>query len=1803
MKTLIDYEKAIRRYRERGIRLWVDNGKLRFSSPKGALTEEQLEFLKEHKEKIIEELSRNNDKFLLTDIQSAYLLGRLESFDYGGVACQIYLEMEYDTLEPERTKRAWNELTAKHEMLRAVIGEDGYQYIQQKAPEFEIDYFDLRKENGGGADVISELRAEMSSRTFKVGAWPYFAIAVTQAEDKAIMHISFDFMIADWNSIWLLLKEFEDIYEGKTGQDKPELTFREYLRMENELLSDKKGIADREYWMQRLEQFPERPMLPVYEKEKIQNSFERMFCELDKEKWEAFRKNAEKYGCTPTAAVMTVYAACLAAWSRSRRFGLNLTLLNRLPLHKDVNSLIGDFTSVNLLEVDMRESHTFAEAALQIQRRMMMDLDHRCFSGVKVMRELAKLRGKGEALYPYVFTGSIGLVQAGGMKGKIGEYGISSTPQVFIDCQAMDNAWGLRVNWDVRQGVFCPGVAEAMFASFKQKLLLLSENVAAWEQSFGIAVPKEQLAVRERVNDTAYPLEKEALHKMVWEQLRCRKDKIAVWDEAEQVSYEQLRRRAEWMALQLKEKGCRPGECVAVFLDKQVNQVAAVLAVLAAGGVYVPIDSAQPIQRISVILQEAEIKLGIAEEEMVDIKAQCQCLCFPKDFPQLQAEEMDFEPYPSNQEDLAYIIFTSGSTGKPKGVQISHGAACNTIKDVNRRFHITEQDTVLSLSKLNFDLSVYDIFGLLSVGGGIVFPSKEHYLDPSAWHEMIVTRQITLWNTVPSFMVMLAEYAKGKKQELPFRTVLLSGDWIPVTLPEDIWSFAGEAAVVSLGGATESSIWSNYYICEKGERFRKSIPYGFPLANQGFCIVDKEGMPVPDYVSGELCITGEGLAMGYLNDAGKTAQQFVTNPLNGRRMYRTGDYGYYRQDGCIIFQGRKDAQVKLKGHRIELGEIESVLKKAPLVEEACAVIAEKKNGQKEILAVVTPLPAEGLGEAIKAGENPVAERPVREKQREAEKLRDAAAVKAMLYGLQHIGAFLPRQECDIAEIQINAQIKEEYRWLMKYWVYNLERAGALEKTPKGYRAWETVTARELEEAANHMVEAYEALEMQVMAEYLRQAFLQITEVLTGKVNPVSLLYPQGSDAVLRSIYIENAMAKELNTHIAEEITALAKHRQDSLRILEIGAGSAATSMRILQALKESSRTAVYYFTDVAESFLLSARQSLKEYEGVVCQRFDMNEDYRAQGLLPSSFDVIVASGVLENAKDIKKTLDYIRELLRAGGWLFCTEPTREESWILAAQGFMMTPPEDELRREKAYLSGEEWRELLLKTDGGELRSYPHEKTAEKQGMIVWMKQMKVDCCLLDIDDLRRRASEYLPEYMIPAQIQIVERLPLTANGKIDRKRMAQWFVEEAEKQQICEREDTQEDEFFKKVYAVIAGSLGIGQLNPDKSLYEYGADSLVQAQIAGKLKSLADELYGKDVLGFDRVLRQLLNGTSTRKLAEFLKENGVGSGDAPETVTKTKSAVKEESGTRLGELYRLNEKEEGVMNVLLPPGMGTMSGIQELADAVCEQAKGPVVGLAISDAKAYCNLETKTLMSKLADSYTQMLLDTGKKEFRLVGYCMGGMMALETARRLQERGCGVKGLFMVDSTPVLYHIEDELVLEIIFLTNFEITPQQIFPNITDEEIMQAIQYIFKESRRKMPQRGYLLLGDKPEFARVYALFKTLEEMTRQERFCKYLSALEEITGEKAEVRMLEDNFVVYQKSFRAAKTEQEPYFGDISFLRAKEKTAYIFTDREEMIDFWKEICIGEVKVIDVEGNHFSCIEGENAHTVAGLILE
>jgi len=416
----------------------------------------------------------------------------------------------------------------------------------------------------------------------------------------------------------------------------------------------------------------------------------------------------------------------------------------------------------------------------------------------------------------------------------------------------------------------------------------------------------------------------------------------AVVGDGMQLTYGELAAQSHRLAQTLATRNAGPGSRVAVVVPKGVAQVIAVLAVLETGAAYVPIDASTPQVRVAELLHICDPAVIISDRPIIDTTVPVVSV---GEAPRAAVELTGADP-----DDLAYVIFTSGSTGRPKGVMIDHRAAMNTITDLNTRFGVGPEDRTFALSSLAFDLSVYDIFGALAAGGTIVAPGAADRL-PSAWLRLMTEHGVTIWNSVPALMKLLVEHVVERGLLLPpsLRLVFLSGDWIPLSLPDAIRRVAPQVEVVSLGGATEASIWSILHRVRAVDPAWRSIPYGTAMTNQTVQVLDSSWGPAAPGETGEIFIGGAGLARGYWDDEQATDAAFGVNPLSGERLYRTGDLGRYLPDGAIELLGRRDHQVKIHGHRIELGEVEHAMQRHPDVTAAAARVAGDRHASRQLI--------------------------------------------------------------------------------------------------------------------------------------------------------------------------------------------------------------------------------------------------------------------------------------------------------------------------------------------------------------------------------------------------------------------------------------------------------------------------------------------------------------------------------------------------------------------------------------------------------------------------------------------------------------------------------------------------------------------------------------------------------------------------------------------------------------------------------------------------------------------------------------
>lgn len=881
--------------------------------------------------------------FPLAPIQHALWVGRNTEQELGGVAPHLYVEFDGAGVDPDRLGIAAAKLAARHPMLRVEILPDGTQRIGDRS--LPIQVFDLRSLTVDDAEQrLEDIRETKSHQLLDDEA---LELALSLLPDgRTRLHVDLDMKAADAVSYRNFMADLAAFYRGV---DLPELgySYRQY-RAAYTAAHTGPTDEDRAWWAARVPDLPEPPALPLVPRAERQNPLRniRRWHVLDVATRDALFAKAHQRGITPAMAVAASYSHALARWSSSPRFMLNLPMFGREPFHADVDKLVGDFTSSLMLDIDLTDTTTAAERAKSVQETLHNTARHSSYAGLSVLRDLTRHRGT-QTLAPFVFTSALGLgdLFAGDVTDQFGTpvWTISQGPQVLLDAQATPLVEGLMINWDIRVDAFRPGVIEAMFAYHIDELQRLAADDDAWDAIDPPAVPAGQRSLRAEVNSVTAEPSGDALQDGFFRAAAKTPDAPAVFSSLGDWTYAELREQVLAVAAGLHYYGVGTGDVVAVMGPKNAEQIPALLGILAAGAVYLPVGVDQPADRAARILDTADVTLvlvcgpgieGLAVPSVTVAEAIDR------------GDHIDIDPAATDPRAVSHILFTSGSTGEPKGVEITHDAAMNTVEFIHRHFEIGSGDRILALSTLECDLSVLDIFGTLSVGASIVVVDETERRNPDSWAAQIAEYGVTVLHFMPGWLEMLLAI-DGELSSV--RVVPTGGDWVRPDMVRELRRRAPRVRFAGLCGATETATHSTIFEVSELPAHWTSVPLGKPLPNNACRVVGAGGHDCPDWVPGELWVSGRGTARGYRGRRDLTAARFVEH--EGRTWYRTGDLVRYLPSGDLEFVGRADHRIKVSGYRIELGDVEAALMRVPGVDAAVAAVLTT-DAQRPLLAAL-----------------------------------------------------------------------------------------------------------------------------------------------------------------------------------------------------------------------------------------------------------------------------------------------------------------------------------------------------------------------------------------------------------------------------------------------------------------------------------------------------------------------------------------------------------------------------------------------------------------------------------------------------------------------------------------------------------------------------------------------------------------------------------------------------------------------------------------------------------------------------------
>ena len=915
------------------------------------------------------------DVYPLSPLQQGLLFHTLEAPASGVYVVQVTCSLRGD-LDPAAFALAWRRTVERHAALRTAFAWEGLDEPVQVVCR-QVDLPLLHEDWRGLAAGVQEARTEEylhldQRRGFSPCEAPLMRLALFRlAGDCHRLVWSHHHLLLDGWSLALVIREVFAHYEAQVrGQDlrlpRPR-PYRDYIAW----LRRQDAAAAESFWRRRLAGFPApTPLSALAGCTRADTAPGAARLEhVEESAAETLRIWAKRERVTLNTLVQGAWSVLLSRYSGEEDIVFGVVSSGRPPGLAGVESMLGLFINTLPLRVSVARGAGIASwlRALQAEQAAILEVEHSALRQVQAWSDVPRGVPLFESLVDFVSYPPETALAAGDAPLDARDLRVNEKPSYPLALIASPGReLSLRLLYDPRR---LDGAAVARLHEHLRRLLLgMAGDPAARLEDLPWLAPSERFQLLCEWNDTRRMVPEGTLPALFEARARTAPEAPAVLFGGEVWTYGELNRKANRLARHLRRLGVGPGSLVGVYLGRCAEMVSSLLAVLKAGGAYVPLDVTYPSARVSWILSSLGIRWLLTQSAVLDsrggetlggLQALDHCVCVGQggDEDRLAGlPDGDLEPC-GERGDLAYVIFTSGSTGTPKGVVIRHAPVLNLIAWANGAFGLSAADRGLFITSLCFDLSVYDIFGLLAAGGSIRIATDEEVRDPERLVSALLTEPITFWDSAPAALQQLVPFFPERAAASRLRLVFLSGDWIPVTLPDQVRQCFPAARVIALGGATEATVWSNSFTVEQVDPAWASIPYGRPIPNVRYHVLDAALEPCPIGAAGDLYISGECLTDGYAGEPALTAAKLLPDPHGGEtgaRLYRTGDRARFRADGNLEFLGRLDQQVKIRGFRIELGEIEAVLAEHPAVRETIVAAREDGPGGKRLVAYVVP---------------------------------------------------------------------------------------------------------------------------------------------------------------------------------------------------------------------------------------------------------------------------------------------------------------------------------------------------------------------------------------------------------------------------------------------------------------------------------------------------------------------------------------------------------------------------------------------------------------------------------------------------------------------------------------------------------------------------------------------------------------------------------------------------------------------------------------------------------------------------------
>ncbi|ODH00205.1 non-ribosomal peptide synthetase [Nostoc sp. KVJ20] len=797
-------------------------------------------------------------------------------------------------------------------------------------------------------------------------------------------------VVSDGWSIGVFALELQALYNAYSqGQTSPLLPlpiqYADFAIWQRQWLVGEVLNSQLSYWKQQLANAPTFLPLPTDRPRPAVQTFNGAYLEftLSGELTQRLLQLSQKQGVTLFMTLLAAYNTLLYRYTGQEDILVGSPIANRD--RTEIEGLIGFFVNTLVMRTEISGDRSFNELLPRIREMALSAYAHQDLPFEMLVEALQPERDLSHTpLFQVMFVLNNAPTSEVELTGlSVSSLPIESAIAKFDLTLSMENtSTGLVGGWDYNTDLFDSSTIERMTGHFVTLLESIVANPSERISQLPMLTAFEQQQLLVEWNDTRvdYPQDK-CIHQLFEEQVERTPDAVAVVFENQQLTYHELNCRANQLAHYLRSLGVSTDVLVGICVERSLEMVIGLLGILKAGGAYLPLDPEYPQDRLSFMLEDAQVSVLLSQQQLVEKlpEHQARVVCLDTDWGMISQSNQQNPIAGVQATNLAYVIYTSGSTGKPKGAINTHLGICNRLLWMQQAYQLTEIDCVLQKTPFSFDVSVWEFFWPLLTGARLVVAKPGGHKDSGYLVNLILEQQITTLHFVPSMLQIFLE-EQGLKDCSSLKRVICSGEALPLELQERFFACLG-CQLHNLYGPTEAAIDVTFWECQP-ESNLKTVPIGRPISNTQIYILDQNLQPVPVGVPGELHIGGAGLARGYLNRPELTEKKFIPNPFSGSRgageqrsrgvrerrrkivqspvasprLYKTGDLARYLPDGNIEYLGRIDNQVKIRGFRIELGEIEAALSQHQDVQTSVVIVREDTPGDKRLVGYIVPQP-------------------------------------------------------------------------------------------------------------------------------------------------------------------------------------------------------------------------------------------------------------------------------------------------------------------------------------------------------------------------------------------------------------------------------------------------------------------------------------------------------------------------------------------------------------------------------------------------------------------------------------------------------------------------------------------------------------------------------------------------------------------------------------------------------------------------------------------------------------------------------